>query len=63
MYKYKVTALFYTDWNVLFSHIFVNAEHCYSTVTSSNYAIYGFETEQNPIDLGPLVKVELIETP
>jgi hypothetical protein len=60
MYKYKVTALFYTDWNILFSHIFVGAEHCSSTVTSENCAIYGFDTPQTPVDLGPLVRVELL---
>jgi len=60
MYKYKVTTLFYTDLNMLFSHIFVDSEHCCSTVSSDNCAIYGFDTPQTPVDLGPLVKVELI---
>jgi hypothetical protein len=63
MYKYKVTTLFYTDWNLLFGHIFVNAEHCNSSIISDNSAVYGFDTPQTPADLGPLVKVEIIPNP
>ena len=63
MYKYKVTTLFYTDWNLLFEHLFVDAQHCSSSVTSDNSAVYGFDTPQTPTDLGPLVKVELIQNP
>lgn len=60
MYKYKITTLFFCDWNVICKHVFSGVEHSTSFVSSDNYAIYGFDTPQTPADLGPLVKVELL---
>jgi hypothetical protein len=60
MYKYKLTAIgFYPEFDLLYKQIFGDVVHVESLVTG-NVAIYGFETQQNPADLSPLVKVELI---
>jgi hypothetical protein len=60
MYKYKLTAIgFYPEFDLLYKQIFGDAVHVESLVTG-NVAIYGFEDQQSPVDLSPLVRVELI---
>ena len=65
MTYYKITCLFQADWDNLFPAIFgTNAQHSYSANgdLGPNIAVYGFDTPQTPVDLGPLVKVEVIDT-
>ena len=60
MYKYKLTAIgFYPEFDLLYKQIFGDAVHVESIV-QGNVAYYTFSTPQNPADLGPLVRVELI---
>jgi hypothetical protein len=62
MTYYKITCLFDADWANLYPAIFGQTQHSYSRVgdLGPNVAIYGFDTPQTPVDLGPLVKVELL---
>lgn len=63
MTYYKITCLFQADWTTLFPAIFGTiAQHAYSAngEQGPNVAIYGFDTPQTPVDLGPLVKIEVI---
>jgi len=65
MTYYKITCLFQADWNNLFPAIFgTNIQHSYSANgdLGPNVAVYGFSTPQTPVDLGPLVRVEVIDT-
>ena len=64
MIYYKITCVFQADWNNLVAAIFPNAQHSYSRIgdAGQNVAIYGFSTAQTPVDLGSLVKVEIIPT-
>jgi hypothetical protein len=60
MYKYKLTAIgFYPEFDLLYKQIFGDAVHIESLV-EGNVAVYGFSTKQSPVDLSPLVRVELI---
>lgn len=59
MHTYKVTCPFQADWENLFAALFPDAQHCASTI-EGNVATYSFATPQTPVDLGPLVVVELL---
>jgi hypothetical protein len=61
MTTYKVSTIgFYPDFDLLFTQIFGGAQHCASKVMG-NVAYYAFETVQTPADLGPMVKIEVVE--
>lgn len=65
MTYYKITCVFSADWDNLFPAIFgSNAQHSYSRngEDGPNVAIYGFTTPQTPANLGPLVKVEVVDS-
>jgi len=60
MSKYKLTAIgFYPEFELLYKQIFGDAVHVESLV-QGNVAYYTFDQPVTPVDLGPLVKVELI---
>lgn len=59
MITYKVTTVFQADWDNLFASIFPGRQHSFSEV-SGNTAVFGFSEPVTPVDLGPLVRVELI---
>ena len=62
MYRYKITCLFQADFSNIYRAIFGGVEYSYSEngCEGPNVATYGFDQPQTPIDLGPLVKVELV---
>ena len=61
MTTYKVSTIgFYPEFNLLFTQIFGDAQHCASKVLG-NVAYYAFESAQSPVDLGPMVKVEVVD--
>ena len=63
MYKYKLTAIgFYPEFDLLYKQIFGDAVHVESLV-QGNVAYYTFSEPVTPVDLGPLVRVELISNP
>lgn len=63
MTKYKITCLFQADWNNIYTAIFGEAVHSYSETNceSPNIAVFGFDEPVTPADLGPLVKIEIIQ--
>ena len=64
-YTYRITVGFaWPNWPFIYAQVFGDAQHSYSQVCDSEpTSIYGFDTPQTPVDLGPLVKVEIIDTP
>jgi len=64
MTYYKITCLFQADWVNLYPALFGQVQHSYSANgdLGSNIAVYGFASPQTPVDLGPLVRVEVIAT-
>ena len=62
MIHYKITTLFQADWKNVFEALFPDRQHSYSSITE-NTAVFGFEDETVvPADLGPLVKVERVDS-
>ena len=62
MSKYKVYTIgFYPEFDLLYKQIFGEAIHIESLV-QGNVAYYTFASPQTPVDLGPLVRVEVIDT-
>jgi len=61
-YIYKVTVAFsWPNWTFIRSQVFGDSECVFSQTSDSEPAgIFGFDTPQTPIDLGPLVKVEIV---
>jgi len=63
MYTYQITALFIPEWPSLFDSVFGVDADCTASLVSGNVGVYTFTSPQNPANMGPLVKVELIPTP
>lgn len=62
MITYKVTTLFQPEWNNVFKALFPGKEHDASG-TLNTEAYYSFNDETvTPADLGPLVKVERVDS-
>ena len=63
MITYKVTCLFTPDWPNVYSALFGSRQHDASSESGAT-AYYSFNDETvTPADLGPLVKVERVDTP
>lgn len=60
MLTYKITTLFIPEWPAIYTAVFGADAVCVASLVDSNVATYSFDTPQTPVDLGPLVKVELI---
>jgi len=62
MITYRITCMFTADWSNLYPALFGAVQHCASKNTG-NVAEFSFEdVTVTPVDLGPLVKVEIIDT-
>jgi len=57
------TPLLISDWQLLRKSIFGDAEPVFEQFGGSSDYIVEFATPQTPTDLGPLVKVEIIDSP
>lgn len=61
MITFKITTMFQADWENLFAALFPGRQHSFSEI-NGNVAKFGFEdVSVVPADLGPLVKVEVVE--
>lgn len=63
MITFKITPVFPADHKALFNSLFPGLTHCASRV-EENVAYYSFEDDTvRPVDLGPIVKTEIIPNP
>ena len=61
MTYYRIKTAFKAETAQLYSMVFGDAVHSYSYVNpDEGVYFYGFDAEQTPADLGPLVKVERV---
>lgn len=61
MTYYRIKTAFKAETTQLYSMVFGDAVHSYSYVNpDEGVCFYGFDSEQTPADLGPLVKVERV---
>jgi hypothetical protein len=59
--KYQITSILQVnDWQALRIAIFGNAEPIFQQFGMGSPYIVHFSTPQTPVDVGPLVKVELL---
>ena len=59
--KYKVTCMFFPDWNNIIQEIFGDAVPIESEYGGAD-GVFIFSQPVTPADLGPLVRVELISS-
>ena len=60
-YTYKITSLLsIVEWQELTKAIFPNYDGHPASFNGTSFIIITFSTPQTPVDLGPLVRVELI---
>ena len=57
-----ITPLLISDWQVLRTSIFGNAQPIYEEFGGGAPYVVEFATPQTPVDLGPLVKVETLSS-
>jgi hypothetical protein len=62
MFCYRIKTAFSPEWKNLFHSLFGDSAVCCASLVNESEAFYGFETEQTPADLGPLVCVERVES-
>jgi hypothetical protein len=56
-----ITPLLISDWQVLRKSIFGDAQPIYEEFGGGAPYVVEFDTPQTPVDLGPLVKVEVVQ--
>lgn len=62
MVTYKITTAFVPEWNNVFDSLFPGRQHDASAIYNS-VAFYSFNDDTvTPADLGPLVKVERVDS-
>jgi hypothetical protein len=55
-----ITPLLISDWQVLRKSVFGDAQPIYEEFGGGAPYVVEFDTPQTPVDLGPLVKVEVV---
>lgn len=63
MTTYKVTTLFAAEWPELFASIFPDSSGCSASTVEGAIGVFSFDQPQTVANLGPLVKIEIAETP
>jgi hypothetical protein len=63
MITYKITPIFVPEWEALFAALFPGKQHDASVINPTEAYFSFIDPTVTPVDLGPLVRVELLPSP